>query len=209
MPPFLLAFSVPLAALAALTTTMAFFTLFVRVLVVYIELALVIAHNQLFHNNHLSYPQPSAKGSSPSPTIAQQRRKKRRSSASSACSEPGADTPKALDSTTFGLITSAGIDRDFEGVGGWRFPGPDEEDTQWISSNTRLTLPAAIRQMKGKHSRSLTSGVISSPRSTGDWGTHEYWSKSPLQSRARTPQAATTEEYFLSHALSASTAALD
>lgn len=156
-PPFLLLFSAPLAALALLTTLVAFSTLFVRVLIVYIELALVVAHNQLFHHNHSSYSQPPVKGSSPPPTIAQQRRKKRRSSASSARSEQGKTTPKALETTTFGLITTAGIDRDFEGVGGWRFSGQDGDHTQWISSNTRLRLPAATREIKGKHNRLLTS----------------------------------------------------
>lgn len=163
MPPFLLLFSIPLAALAFLTTVAAFFTLSVRVLIVYIELALVVAHNQLFHHYQSSHSQSSVKGPPPSPTVAQQRKKKRRTSGSSACSEQGTITPKSAEITTFGLITSAGIDRDFEGVGGWRFPGPDEEDTQWTSSNSRLRLPAATREIKGKHKRSLTSGLLPSP----------------------------------------------
>lgn len=141
MPPFLLLLSIPLAALAFLTSIVAFLTLFVRVLMVYIDLALVVAHNQSFHYNHSGDSRPSVKGSSPSPAITQQRRKKRRSSASSAGSEQGAITPRPLNTTTFGLITSPGIDRDFKTVGGWRFSGPDEDDTQWTSSNTRLRLP--------------------------------------------------------------------
>jgi len=165
---------------------------------VYMDLVLVVAHNQFFHYNHSSDSRPSVKGSSPSPAIPQQRRKKRRSSASSAGSEQGAITPRALDTTTFGLITSAGIDRDFEGVGGWRFSGPDEDDTQWTSSNTRLRLPAATRESKGKHNRLLFSEVLATTRGTGD---------SQLQLRARTPpatqlaQSATFEEYFPSQPL--------
>ena len=197
MTPFLLLFSVPLATLALLTTTVAVFTLFMRVLIVYIELALVVVHNQLFQHDYSSFSPPSVKGSSPSPALGQQRRKKRRSSASSAGSEQGTITPKAVDTTTYSLTTSAGIDRDFEGVGGWRFPGPEEEDTQWTSSNTRLRLPAASRDLRGKHSRSLTSGFLPRPRSTGESATSDYWTKSPVQSRARTPpvtQSVTTDE---------------
>ncbi len=207
MPPFLMLFSIPLAALAFLTTIVAFLTLFVRVLVVYMDLALVVAHNQFFHYNLSSHSRPPVKGSLPSPAISQQRRKKGTSSLSSAWSMQGAITSKALDTTTLEIITSAGIDRDFEGVGGWRFPGPDEDDTQWISSNTRLRIPAATRDIKGKHNCLRTSEVLATPRGTGDPGTLKNLSKSPLQPRARTPpatrlvQSATFEEYFPSQPL--------
>lgn len=174
---------------------------------VYMDLALVVAHNQFFHYNHSSDSRPSVKDSSPSPAIPQQRRKKRRSSASSAGSEQGAITPRALDTTTFGLITSAGIDRDFEGLGGWRLSGPDEDGTQWTSSNTRLRLPAAPRESKGKHNRLLISEVPASTRGTGESGPQKDLSRSRLQLRARTPparqlaQSATFEEYFPSQPL--------
>lgn len=215
VPPLLLLFSIPLAALALLTTTLAFSTLLVRVLIVYIELALVVAHNQFFRRVPSKTTQPPGKGNLSSSTSGHQRRKSRRSSAGSAGSEQGSITPKAGDTGNFGLITSTGIDRDFEGVGGWRFSGPDEEDPQWTSTNSRLELPAAVGELKRKHNRSLTSGGLSTSRIIGEPYLPDSFSRSTMQSRARTPPTvhiagpASPEEYFVTQPLSRSTPAFD
>ena len=72
-------------------------------------------------------------------------------------------TPRALESNSFGIYSSEGIERDFEGVGGWRVPGSDDDDVLWTSMNSRLELPAIIDEHNLNHRRSLTS---SSPSST-------------------------------------------
>ncbi|KAI9873693.1 MAG: hypothetical protein M1830_010710 [Pleopsidium flavum] len=214
VPPLLLLFSIPLAALALLTTTLAFSTLCVRVLIVYIELALVVAHNQFFNRVSSKIAQPPVQGSSSSATLGHQRIKSRRSSACSAGSE-GMITPKAGDSGSFGLITGTGINRDFEGVGGWRFSGPGEEDSQWTAMNSRLELPAAVGEFKRKHNRSLTSGGFSTSNITGDHHPPSCLSRSAVQSRARTPPAAhiagpsSPGEYFMTPPLSRSTPTFD
>lgn len=186
VPPLLLLFSIPLAALAILSTTLAFSTLFVRVLIIHIELALVVAHNHFFNPTSTKTTRLPDKASSFS---AHQRRKSRRSSLGSVGSEHGTITPKAGDTGSFGLITSTGIDRDFEGVGGWRFPDPEEEDSQWTSLNSRLELPAAVGELKRKHYRSLTSGSLTTSRITGDTHLSDTSSRSALQSRSRTPSS--------------------
>ena len=53
------------------------------------------------------------------------------------------------------------MERDFEGIGGWRVPGSDDDDILWTSMNSRLELPAIVdnnRKKRHHHQRSLTSG---------------------------------------------------
>lgn len=73
-------------------------------------------------------------------------------------------TPKALESNSFGIYSSEGIEleRDFEGVGGWRVPGSDDDDVLWTSMNSRLELPAIIDEHNLNHRRSLTASSLSS-----------------------------------------------
>lgn len=71
-------------------------------------------------------------------------------------------TPKVPESSGLGIFGSGGVERDFEGVGGWRVPGSDDDDILWTSMNSRLELPAILDEKKRHHQRSLTSGSISS-----------------------------------------------
>lgn len=71
-------------------------------------------------------------------------------------------TSKVPESSGLGIFGSGGMERDFEGVGGWRVPGSDDDDVLWTSMNSRLELPAIVDERKRHHQRSLTSGSISS-----------------------------------------------
>jgi hypothetical protein len=71
-------------------------------------------------------------------------------------------TPKVPESSGLGIFGSGGAERDFEGVGGWRVPGSDDDDFLWTSMNSRLELPAIVDDRKRHHQRSLTSGSVSS-----------------------------------------------
>ena len=72
-------------------------------------------------------------------------------------------TPKIPESSGLGIFGSGvGAERDFEGIGGWRVPGSDDDDVLWTSMNSRLELPAILDERKRHHQRSLTSGSTSS-----------------------------------------------
>ncbi|KAK3940685.1 hypothetical protein QBC46DRAFT_384787 [Diplogelasinospora grovesii] len=53
-----------------------------------------------------------------------------------------------------GLVPSVGMDRDFEGIGGWRL---DDNDTDWTNINSRLELPLE-RSSDRHHYRSQSAG---------------------------------------------------
>ena len=134
----------------------------------------------------------------------QPRHKSRRSSAGSG-SNAGSTTPRVPD-TGLGVYSGGGVVRDFEGVGGWRIPGTDDEDALWTSMNSRLELPAMVDGRRHFHHRSRTSGSLTAVSLS---------LKSPNQSRARTPasvrvgESLSPEEYFTIREPSKSTTALD
>ena len=204
LSPFLLLTSIPLGIFALLTTSFAFSTLFFRVLVVYAELAVALVHDQFTSQSTSRSTQLPPKASSPALDDKDHRRKSRRSSAGSGNS--GSLTPRILESSGLGIYSGGGIGRDFEGVGGWRFPGPDDEEGLWTSMNSRLELPATMGERKRHHHRSLTSSSLSSA---------PLVTRSPVRSRARTPNStrapgnASPEEYFVDRQPSRPTTALD
>src|SRR5438034_1033756 len=156
LPPLLLVLSLPFAAFAIFTTAIAFSALTFRALIVYIELAAVVIHNYVF----LRPPsKPSRRPRVSGSRDSVHRRKKRRSSGSSAVSDQGLVVPVDRDNGGFALTSSVGIERDFEGVGGWNLLGPNE-DALWTSMNSRLELPVGERQRR--HHRSLTASGIPS-----------------------------------------------
>jgi hypothetical protein len=63
---------------------------------------------------------------------------------------------------------SIGPARDFEGVGGWRFDAPSEDEQAWTNINSRLELPAESPRLH--HRRSLTSGNYTGERIGGSDG---------------------------------------
>ena len=198
LSPFLLLTSVSLALCAFLTTAFAFSALFLRVLVVYAELAAVLIHDQFAIQPASRNSQSMLKASSPTFDEREHR--------CAGSGNSGSLTPRIPETSGLGIYSGGGIGRDFEGVGGWRFPGPDDEDGLWESINSRLELPATIGERKRHHHRSLTSGSLSST---------PLAARSPIRSRARTPNNtgapgnASPEEYFFDRPPSRSTTTLD
>ncbi|KAI9824388.1 MAG: hypothetical protein M1832_001923 [Thelocarpon impressellum] len=158
-PPLLVLISVPLAGFALVTSSLAFSTLLVRVLMVYIELGVVIAHNYATSTGG-SNPRPAPRQAAVavSPIMMQGTVRHSRSSRRSSVGNPAAAVPDMLP-TTPGEGDAPGFVRDYEGVGGWRIAGPgeDDDDAAWQAMNSRLELPAAPER-KRRHRRSLTSG---------------------------------------------------
>ncbi|PSN71330.1 hypothetical protein BS50DRAFT_584833 [Corynespora cassiicola Philippines] len=187
-PPVLLLVSVPLALFAVITTAMAVSLLTVRVSIVYFELGIALVHAYLFP----PLQKPAPKQSSPRHSSSPHRARNRRSSMASTTSSQDTAVPQAHPrlhnkSGSFqSLIGTSEITRDFEGVGGWRLPGDEDEEALWMGINSRLELPAVIP--KRKHQRSLTGGS-----QRWSWSP-EAIRMSPMQSRARTPVQMAGEE---------------
>ena len=178
LSPVLLFISIPLSLFAALTTTLAFSTLFFRALLVYAELGVVLVRNQ-FYSQHENEKNPMPKKMPPAVVDGKQSQHKSRRSSAGSGSNGGSTTPKVPDSG-LGVYSGGGAVRDFEGVGGWRIPGTADEDVLWTSMNSRLELPAIVDNARhfNHHSRtscSLTN--VSLPL------------KSPGRSRAGTPSS--------------------
>ncbi|MCJ1404286.1 hypothetical protein MMC11_007511 [Xylographa trunciseda] len=157
LTPFILVVSVPLFVFAIITTSLAFSTLLLRVLIVYIELAVVVVHN------HFSL----APSSNKQPPLSH---KKSGRSIAGSRSSSGSLTPK-LPVPDSGIYPSTPLARDFEGVGGWRFPDAEDDDSEalWTGMNARLELPALAivgGELKAKHERSLTTGALLGDRPT-------------------------------------------
>lgn len=67
---------------------------------------------------------------------------------------------------SFLLIPSIGMDRDFEGVGGWRLNGKNAaDDDAWTQLNSRLELP--LDQQRRHHRRSPSGGGTVTPGAAG------------------------------------------
>ena len=199
MSPILILIAIPLTVFATITTTLAFSTLFFRVLLVYAELAAAVVQD---HFNSATLPSKITLPSS-RPILQDKtgRRKSRRGSAASERSN-GSTTPRAPRSSGLGVYGGEGPARDFEGVGGWRIRGPDGEDERWTSLNSRLELPATIDGVRRNHRRSRTSGSLTSYRLP---------LKSPVDPQTQSPQyrSQSPEEFFANRASSKSTSALD
>lgn len=201
--PVLLLISIQLTIFAAVTTAVAFSTLFFRALLVYAELAAALIQDQLAKHT------PPKGTASLSKTFAEKkhhRRKSRRGSTASGSSNGGSTTQKAPETSGFGVYGGGGVTRDFEGVGGWRIPGTEDEDELWTCMNSRLELPVIGDERRRNHYRSRTSGSLS---------TYRVPMKSPGQSRARTPTgnmyagcSTGLDEYFANRTASRSTTAL-
>lgn len=206
LSPVLLLISLPLAIFAAVTTSLAFSALFFRALLVYAELAAVLIQNQFAINDAVKSISSDRKLMVSVVDDKDSRRKSRRSSACSGNSNGGSMTPRIPESSGLGIYGSGGIERDFEGVGGWRIPGSDDDDVLWTSMNSRLELPAIVDERQHNHNRSLTSSSLSAA---------SLITSSRPRSFARTPSSThaaghtSPEEYFANRAASKSTSALD
>jgi hypothetical protein len=204
-PLIILLLSIPLATFAIVTTWIAVSTLLLRASIVYFELGIALVHGWFFVESPAKkispfVSQPSSHSSTrSSPT----RRRHRRGSVVSNASSAELSMPphKPAKSDSFVSLVGAGEpNRDFEGVGGWRLSDEASEEALWIGMNSRLELPAAVGGRVRKHQRSLTGGT-----QRWSWGP-ESIRMSPVQSRARTPNASVetlsvTEGYFMIHPL--------
>ena len=204
LSPILLFISFPLSLFAALTTTLAFSTLFFRALLVYAELGVVLVRNQ-FYSQHENEKSPMPKKLPLAVVDGKQFQHKSRRSSAGSGSNGGSTTPRVPDSS-LGVYSGGGGVRDFEGVGGWRIPGTADEDVLWTSMNSRLELPAIVDGGRHFHHH---------PRTSGSLTTVSLPLKSPVRSRARTPSSVrlggsiSPEEYFATQEPSTSANALD
>lgn len=129
--------------------------------------------------------------STPSPTVAANRtparhHRRRRTSGASFASI-GSITPiedgNSLGGSmrnSFMMVPSIGMDRDFEGVGGWRLNGKNaDDDDAWTQLNSRLELP--LDHQRRQHHRSPSGGGATTPGGTGDY----LMMKSPRATRSK------------------------
>ena len=208
--PSLLFISIPLVIFAVVTTIAASSTLFFRVLLVYADLAFVLIKNQFLHHHHTSKspssPSPAGRRARKSP----QHGRRRRSSTSSG--DPltfgGSRTPRSTESSSgLGIYSVGNMQRDFEGVGGWRIPNTESEDSLWTSMNTRLELPASFVEGRHRHHRrSITSGGPSSSSFRPSWPSEQPQRRTSMSAQAL--GTTSPEEYFVARHSSKSTTAL-
>jgi hypothetical protein len=182
MAPFvLLMVSIPLAIFAIITTSIAVSLLAGRAFMVYIQLtvALIGAYisptTQKPANTTIQSSLPaSPEGTSP----IRERRHRRNENISSTSSQetivPAVRSGLLTDNNGSSNTSSRASEttRDFEGVGGWRSPGDEDEEALWMGLNSRLQPPTDGRR---RYTRSLSG---TSP---------EAFRMSPVHSRARTP----------------------
>jgi len=195
-PFILLSVSIPLAFFAVVTTSIAVSLHSFRAITVYCRLSIAIIGAWLSPSASNPVPlraplMPSSARHSPTG-----QRHRRASTASTTSSQDAAlhsaHTSRLLkhkNNSLTALIGTSELTRDFEGVGGWRVPGDDDEEALWMGINSRLQLPAETPTRR--HPRSLTGGA--SPGQRWSAGS-EAFRMSPVQSRARTPVRSAVED---------------
>ena len=200
VPPVLLLLSIPLVLFAVATTVLAVSTLLLRVSIIYCELALALLKSYILDDesdaDHKGRKVPVPR----SPTSPHRRRAS--SALSSSSSQELLRKQTAKSNSYVSLLGAGAPGRDYEGVGGWRDPVDDQEESLWLGMNKRLELPVPKVERPRRHQRSLTGGS-NGASNRSSWGP-EAMRMSPLQSRARTPSAAdvsralsvASEEYF-------------
>lgn len=202
--PLVLIVSIPFAAFAAFTTSIAFFVLFIRLLIVYFDLGIALIHSAL-RPLPPSPPSPSTTkkdpillhSQPPTPGHETAKPRRRRSSLVGTATPPqngphASSTQNTMTKTaSFASLVGTGTaNRDYEGVGGWRLAtSDDDEEALWLNLNSRLELPVTSSPASRRHKRSASS-TSQSLRSSPEMG------RSPLLMRARTPGTASPEGYF-------------
>jgi hypothetical protein len=196
LAPFvLLSVSIPLTIFAVVTTSIAISLLACRAFVVYVQLLVAIVGAWI-------NPEPPIKTSTPrqcpstlSPEASSPNRQRQLHSSSTVSLDTIIPSARASWPNSGGFFLpippANEIPRDYEGVGGWRTPGNDDEEALWMGMNSRLRLQGdtPIR----RHQRSNTGG--SSP---------DAIRMSPIQSRVRTPVRFAVDEeedYFSPHGM--------
>lgn len=206
-PIILMTISVPLFIFASITTYLALATLFLRAFIVYLELATALVHSWLVRPSKPLPPLPlSASTVTARPTTIEppstaitsssQRKPHGRPSSSHQKNPPASQKSKRSQhrptksdpNASFAPMSTTPTDRDFEGVGGWCDPGPDNDEALWMGMNARLQLPAmAMHDSATRHHRRSLTASGASPRNSGVWDSYGLrMSSSPGQSRPRT-----------------------
>ncbi|KAI0972681.1 hypothetical protein F4678DRAFT_48228 [Xylaria arbuscula] len=209
--PFVFVVALPLALCASISTLVAFLVLFLRLFLVYFDVGLeTLRYILIGHATHARYMASrstpavtpgSSISSSPlaSPVVASTPRHKRRTKRQGSGGS-GLITPTASYDGFPAVTPSIGLERDFEGIGGWRLDSTDAdtdnaEERQWYTLNSRLENP-----YRRHHFRSQSGGaVLSGPTGSGILarpgnimtGPHNSEasrrSSSPSRSNSRTP----------------------
>jgi hypothetical protein len=162
---FLFCLGLPFALFALFTTTLALGTLLLRLIFVYFDLLLAVLNGAIVSS---SPPTPLA-----SPSVKPARRKKH--------TTPPTPSAALRKTPSFASLVGSGTDRDFEGLGGWRYPESTEEEAVWMNMNRHLELPASPAATR-KHRRTGTGNGTQSPLVT--------------RTLARTSGSASPEGYF-------------
>jgi hypothetical protein len=188
--PSLFVVTVPLAILAGITTTLAFSVLILRVIVVYLDIALSLLPQSLasLHRRDIvdaaaspsPHKLPEPRSSSPtlsSSSLKQQHalRRRRRRPSSTASAISGGGSASSMVSVAgggerggLGLIPSIGPERDFEGIGGWRVGGDAVDDEVWTTVNPKLEMPERpFGPHYHHHHRTPSSGGPTTPGEGG------------------------------------------
>lgn len=184
--PFIIVIvSVPLAIFAVVTTSIALSLLAFRGFIVYTQLGTALLGAWLSPTP----PKPAAvQHQHPSPERSSPPRSRHRRNSNNGSGSSSQDT--VVNASRLGpksgsfslLLGEGGLTRDYEGVGGWRDTGNEDEEALWMGINSRLQLPAATPGRR--HQRRHTGEQSPSQRWT--WSP-EAFRMSPVQSRARTP----------------------
>ncbi|KAI1204001.1 hypothetical protein F5X97DRAFT_282731 [Nemania serpens] len=190
--PFAFLVALPLALCAGVTTILAFLVLFLRLFLVYFDVGLETLRHVLVgpaaQGRYITSRRPSTNSPPPpspvTPTSRHRRRVKRQGSSGSITPVSGFDGLSAV-------TPSIGLERDFEGVGGWRLESVDEQ--QWYNLNSRLENP-----YRRHHFRSQSGGAVLPGIVVAKPGSH-----SPERSRsigkAKGLAAADRDGYFAFH----------
>lgn len=151
----------PLALLAGLTTVLAFAILLLRVSLVYVDFLVSFIPTYVFgrhtYSSRLRNSRPSpilVTSPSLSSTSSYARRRSHRPSATSPISAE-AFTPATERGLQ--LMSTPGMDRDFEGLGGWR---DDDDDERWTNINSRFRFAEGPVAVAKNHCRTLSGGRI-------------------------------------------------
>ncbi|KAI0482859.1 hypothetical protein GGR56DRAFT_211113 [Xylariaceae sp. FL0804] len=195
--PFVFLVALPLALCAGFTTILAFMILFLRLFLVYFDVGLeTLRYVLLGHAAQTRYmaaqrtpaiTPSSSVMSSPISSPDSYRHPpfphRQRKGSLAAAGGSGGNTPYGVAS-----VASAGLDRDFEGIGGWRIDSVDvdteaADDQQWYNLNSRLEIPDHRHHFRSQSGSALLAGTRATSRSPE----RLRMTSSPTSSRSRTP----------------------
>ncbi|KAF1913089.1 hypothetical protein BDU57DRAFT_457956, partial [Ampelomyces quisqualis] len=195
LAPFvLLMLSIPLGIFAVITTSIAVSLLAGRAFVVYIQLTVALIGAYISPNTDPTRKEPASTSrqwpltTSPERTPLIRERRHRRNEIISSTSSQETIVPARRSAhltinsgSSNAFFPTSETTRDFEGVGGWRSPGDEDEEALWMGMNSRLQPPTDAHR---RYTRSLSCATSPGHRSSAN---SEAFRMSPVHSRARTP----------------------